>query len=176
MEIAYDGRDFQRWMMHGHEISKDAAPLLIDRFLNNAVEVDVDALSDGEQVVIAGMMEQIQEAGVHSGDSRYLRVAAHDHSRPRFRRSWRRARGALALELKVQGLINIQWAIEDGKVFILEVNPRASRTIPFVSKARDIAFSKIAMKVMMGRKQGGVLLPEWKTGLVYVKEAVLAIA
>lgn len=169
MEILYNSRDFQRWLMHGHEISVES-PLLIDRFLKNAVEVDVDAICDGEDVVIAGMMEQIQEAGVHSGDSAcsYPPMTLSAEVQAELENLTKR----LALELKVKGLINIQWAIEDRRVYILEVNPRASRTIPFVSKARNIPFSKIAMKVMLGRKLKDFPIPRLGKELFYVKEAV----
>ena len=169
MEIIYDSRDFQRWLMHGHEISPES-PLLIDRFLNNAVEVDVDAVCDGEQVVIAGMMEQIQEAGVHSGDSACSLppMTLSKEIQAELANSTRR----IALDLQVKGLINIQYAIEDGRVYILEVNPRASRTIPFVSKARNIPFSRIAMKVMVGKKLSEFKIPERPMSLFYVKEAV----
>jgi len=169
MEIIYNSRDFQRWMLRGHEISKES-PLLIDRFLNNAVEVDVDAVADGEDVVIVGMMEQIQEAGVHSGDSACAlppMTLSQD-----IQKELERQTRLMALEIKVIGLINIQFAIEDGQIYVLEVNPRASRTVPFASKARGIDFSKIATKVMLGRKLKEFKLPTKPMELVYVKEAV----
>lgn len=169
MEILYNSRDFQRWLLRGHEISEES-PLLIDRFLNQAVEVDVDAVCDTEDVVIVGMMEQIQEAGVHSGDSACalppMTLSAEIQS------ELERQTRLMALELKVKGLINIQYAIEGGKIYVLEVNPRASRTVPFASKARGIDFSKIATKVMLGKKLKDFNLPNKKMDLVYVKEAV----
>lgn len=169
MEIIYNSRDFQRWLLRGHEISKES-PLLIDRFLSNAVEVDVDAVADGEDVVIVGMMEQIQEAGVHSGDSACAlppMTLSQD-----IQKELERQTRLMALDLKVIGCLNIQFAIENGKVFVLEVNPRASRTVPFASKARGIDFSKIATKVMLGRKLKEFKLPQKAMELVYVKEAV----
>ncbi len=155
--------------MRGIEISTES-PLLIDRFLNNAVEVDVDAICDGEDVLICGMMEQIQEAGVHSGDSACA-LPPMTLSRETQSELERQTR-LMAIKLQVKGLINIQYAIEDGKVFVLEVNPRASRTVPFASKARGIPFSKIATKVMMGKKLKDFKIPTKKMDLVYVKEAV----
>ncbi len=119
-------------------------PVLIDRFLEDATEVDVDALSDGEDVLIAGIMEHIEEAGVHSGDSSCVLPP---HSLP--------PRGAATIEdytvrmaraLQVIGLMNVQYAIKDGVVYVLEVNPRASRTVPYVSKATGVPLPKIAVR------------------------------
>jgi len=169
MEIVYNSRDFQRWLLRGHEISKES-PLLIDRFLSNAVEVDVDAVADGEDVVIVGMMEQIQEAGVHSGDSACalppMTLSAE------VQKELERQTRLMALDLKVIGCLNIQFAIENNKIFVLEVNPRASRTVPFASKARGIDFTKIATKVMLGRKLKEFKISTKPMELVYVKEAV----
>jgi carbamoyl-phosphate synthase large subunit len=169
MEIIYNSRDFQRWLMRGIEISKES-PLLIDRFLKNAVEVDVDAVCDGDDVLLCGMLEQIQEAGVHSGDSACA-IPPMTLSKT-MQEELERQTKVLALELKVRGLINVQYAIEDGKVYVLEVNPRASRTVPFSSKARGIPFSKIAMRVMLGKKLKDMNIVQKKLDLVYVKEAV----
>lgn len=169
MEIIYNSRELQKWLRKKHEISEDS-PLLMDRFLKNAVEVDVDAISDGEDLLIVGMMEQIHEAGVHSGDSAC--------SLPPFtlsskvQQELKKQTELIARELKVKGLINIQFAIENDEVFIIEVNPRASRTVPFASKARGIPFAKIAMKVMLGRKLRDLKVEEKKMDLVYVKESV----
>jgi len=169
MEIIYNSRELQRWLRKKHEISEDS-PLLIDRFLKNAVEVDVDAISDGEDVLIVGMMEQIHEAGVHSGDSAC--------SLPPFtlaqsiQSELERQTRLIALELQVKGLINIQFAIENDQIFILEVNPRASRTVPFASKAKGVPFAKMAMKVMLGRKIKELGIPKGDLDLVYVKESV----
>ena len=169
MEIIYNSREFQRWLMRGIEVTEDA-PLLIDRFLKNAVEVDVDAVCDGTDVMICGMMEQIQEAGVHSGDSACSLppMTLSEKVKEELARQTR----ILALELKVLGLINIQFAIENDEVLILEVNPRASRTVPFASKAKGVAYSKIATKVMLGIPMKDMEIDKPCEGLVYVKESV----
>jgi carbamoyl-phosphate synthase large subunit len=169
MEILYNTRDFDRWLSRGVEMSTEM-PLLIDRFLNNAIEVDVDAVCDGTDVLICGTLEQIQEAGVHSGDSAC--VLPVQTIAPEIVAELERQTKAMALALGVRGLINIQFAIESGKVFILEVNPRASRTVPFSSKARDVPYSSIAMKIMLGRKLKEFEIVPAGGDLVYVKEAV----
>ena len=169
MEILYNTRDFDRWLSRGVEVSPEM-PLLIDRFLSNAVEVDVDAICDGEQVRICGVLEQIQEAGVHSGDSACVLPPATLSAD--VVRKIEAQTCAMALALGVKGLINIQFAIENGKIYVLEVNPRASRTVPFSSKAHGIPYSTIAMKVMLGRKLGEFPVNSKTGGLVYVKEAV----
>jgi len=169
MEIIYNSRELQKWLRKKHEISEES-PLLMDRFLKNAIEVDVDAICDGEDVLIVGMMEQIHEAGVHSGDSACslppmsLSKTLQEELEIQTRK--------IAFELKVRGLINIQFAIEENKIFIIEVNPRASRTVPFASKARGIPFAKIAMKVMLGRKLKDLEIGPGKMDLFYVKESV----
>ena len=124
--------------------------MLIDRFLEDATEVDVDALCDGEDVLIAGIMEHIEEAGVHSGDSScvlppFSLSAAEIETIKTYTRK-------LALALKVIGLMNVQYAIKDGTVYVLEVNPRASRTVPYVSKATGVPLPKIAVGLMLGKK------------------------
>ncbi len=169
MEILYNTRDFDRWLSRGVEVTAES-PLLIDRFLNNAIEVDVDAICDGEEVLICGTLEQIQEAGVHSGDSACVLPPAtlSDELVEELSRQTK----AMALALKVRGLINIQFAIENGKIFVLEVNPRASRTVPFSSKAHGIGYPSLAMKVMLGRKLSEFPVEPRSGGLVYVKEAV----
>ncbi len=169
MEIVYNPRDFQRWLMRGIEISAES-PLLIDRFLKSAIEVDVDAICDGTDVAIVGMMEQIQEAGVHSGDSA-CSLPPMTLSK-KIQDELERQTHLLALELGVVGLMNIQYAIEDDRIYILEVNPRASRTVPFASKARNIPFSKIATKVMLGHKLKEFTIDTKPMNLVYVKESV----
>jgi carbamoyl-phosphate synthase large subunit len=169
MEILYNSRDFQRWLLRGHEISV-SSPLLIDRFLKSAIEVDVDAVSDGTDVLICGMLEQIHEAGVHSGDSACTippMTLSVD-----MQRELERQTKLLGLQLRVKGLLNVQYAIENGKVYVLEVNPRASRTVPFSSKAKGIPFSKIAMQVMLGQKLKDIPIEDKGLNLVYVKEAV----
>jgi len=169
MEIIYDSRDFQRWMLRGHEISPEA-PLLIDRFLKNAIEVDVDAVCDGTDILICGMLEQIQEAGVHSGDSACT-IPPMTLSKELIAELERQTR-VLAMELEVRGLMNVQYAIENDKILVLEVNPRGSRTVPFSSKAKGVPYSKIAMKVMLGQKLADMNIVEPRIDLVYVKEAV----
>jgi carbamoyl-phosphate synthase large subunit len=124
-------------------------PVLVDRFLANAIEVDVDALCDGQQAVIAGIMEHIEEAGIHSGDSA---CSLPPHSLPRYLiDEIERATRALALELGVVGLMNVQFAVRGSAVYVIEVNPRASRTVPFVSKSIGVPLAKIATKVMAGK-------------------------
>ena len=147
MEIVHEQRDLERYMREAVKVSNDS-PVLLDRFLNDAIEVDVDALSDGDEVFIGGIMEHIEQAGVHSGDSAC--------SLPPFSLSkelideLRRQTVAMAKALKVVGLMNVQFAIQNGVVFVLEVNPRASRTVPFVSKATGMPLAKIAARCMAG--------------------------
>jgi len=149
MEICYDQKQFERFVKEAF-IAAEGQPVLIDRFLEDAIEVDVDAISDGETVVVAGVMEHIEEAGVHSGDSA---CAIPPYSLPGpVVQEIRDATAALARELNVVGLMNIQFAVkqENGKpqIYVLEVNPRASRTVPFVAKATGLPIAKIAAKVM----------------------------
>jgi len=153
MEICYDHSQFERFVAEAFVVAQ-GQPVLIDRFLEDATEVDVDCICDGENVVIAGIMEHIEEAGVHSGDSA---CAIPPYSLPGpVVQEIREATAAMALHLKVIGLMNVQFAVkkEDGKmtVYVLEVNPRASRTVPFVAKATGMAIAKIAAKVMTGVK------------------------
>jgi carbamoyl-phosphate synthase large subunit len=160
MVIAYDEESILRYMKEAVEYSQDR-PILIDKFLEDAIEVDVDALSDGEDVVIGGIMQHIEEAGIHSGDSSCVLPAVDipEHLMNRMREYTFK----LARALKVVGLMNIQFAIprmasasgngqHGGKVYVLEVNPRASRTVPYVSKATGIPMAKIAARLMTGRK------------------------
>jgi len=156
MVIAYDEDTVSRYMKEAVEYSQDR-PVLIDHFLEDAIEVDVDALSDGEDVVIAGIMQHIEEAGIHSGDSSCV-LPAVDIAAPLLQRM-RDYTFKLARVLKVIGLMNIQFAIprnggqsERGKVYVLEVNPRASRTVPYVSKATGVPLARIASRLMTGRK------------------------
>jgi carbamoyl-phosphate synthase large subunit len=148
MEIVYDEETLERYMREAVKASPEH-PILIDKFLEDAIEVDVDAISDGERVVIGGIMEHIEEAGIHSGDSACVL--------PPYTLSDDLIEGikqntyALARELRVKGLMNIQYAIRDDRIYILEVNPRASRTIPFVSKATGVPLAKLAAKVMVGK-------------------------
>ena len=147
MEIVYDQEALTHYMFNAVKASGEH-PVLIDRFLEDAIEVDVDAVADGERCVVAGIMEHIEQAGVHSGDSACV-LPPHTLS-PEMLDEIRAATKALALELGVKGLMNIQFAVKDDLLYILEVNPRASRTAPFVSKATGIPWAKVATKVMMG--------------------------
>ena len=156
MVIAYDAATVKSYMRDAVVYSQDR-PILIDRFLENAIEVDVDALCDGRDVVIGGIMEHIEEAGVHSGDSSCVlppQTIPADALQSITDYTVRLARA-----LQVVGLMNVQYAIYRGKVFVIEVNPRASRTVPYVSKATGVPLAKIAVNLMMGRK-----LPEFGLG------------
>ena len=174
MEIVYQQSDLERYMREAVKVSNDS-PVLLDRFLNDATEVDVDAVCDGKQVVIGGVMEHIEQAGVHSGDSA---CSLPPYSlTPEMQEELKRQTVAMAHALKVVGLMNVQFAIqkneEDGVVYVLEVNPRASRTVPFVSKATGVPLAKIAARCMVGKSladQGvaGEIVPPYYS----VKEAV----
>ena len=170
MEIVYQEEDLRRYMREAVQVSNDS-PVLLDRFLDDAVEVDVDALADGEQVLIGGIMEHIEQAGVHSGDSACslppytLSAELQDRMREQIQRM---ARG-----LGVIGLMNTQFAIQGNDIYVLEVNPRASRTVPFVSKATGLQLAKIAARCMVGNTlamQG--VTRERIPGYFSVKEAV----
>ncbi|MBP9021227.1 MAG: carbamoyl-phosphate synthase large subunit [Syntrophobacterales bacterium] len=171
MQIAYDRsslEDFTRKAM----LASPGHPILIDRFLEEAVEVDVDALSDGEATVIGGVMEHIEAAGIHSGDSACV-LPPHTLSAAIIEQIKKSTR-ALARELPVVGLLNVQYAVKDGRVYVLEVNPRASRSVPFVSKATGVPLAKIATKVMVGKKLKDLGLTEDpEPRHVSVKEVVL---
>jgi carbamoyl-phosphate synthase large subunit len=170
MEIVHAETDLRRYMREAVKVSNDS-PVLIDRFLNDAIEVDVDAVCDGKDVLIGGIMEHIEQAGVHSGDSAC--------SLPPFsltrelQDEMRRQTVAMAKGLNVVGLMNVQFAIQGGKVYVLEVNPRASRTVPYVSKAIGVPLAKIAARCMVGQslvQQGATreVIPPYYS----VKEAV----
>ncbi|MBN2231929.1 MAG: carbamoyl-phosphate synthase large subunit [Deltaproteobacteria bacterium] len=148
MEIVYDEEALRRYMREAVKVSFDH-PVLVDKFLHDAVEVDVDAVCDGRRVVIGGIMEHIERAGVHSGDSA-CSLPPYTLDDAIVDEIARQAR-ALALELDVRGLMNVQFAVQDGVIYILEVNPRASRTVPFVSKAVGISLADVAARVMSGR-------------------------
>ena len=147
MEIVYDDAALDRYMTHAVQASPDH-PILVDKFLEEAIEVDVDAICDGERVVIGGIMEHIEEAGIHSGDSTCV-LPPHtlDHS---VQEEIAQATRAMALELRVKGLMNVQYAVKGEVVYVIEVNPRASRTAPFVSKAIGVPLAKLAAKIMCG--------------------------
>jgi carbamoyl-phosphate synthase large subunit len=170
MEIVYDADSLTRYMKTAVAASPDH-PILVDKFLEDAIEVDVDAVSDGESCVMAGIMEHIEQAGVHSGDSACV-LPPHTLSAAMIDEI-RQATYALAFELGVKGLMNIQYAVKDDLLYLLEVNPRASRTVPFVSKATGVPWAKVATKVMMGvtlKAQG--ITKEVHPKHISVKEAV----
>ncbi len=148
MEIVYDDDDLRGFMEKAVEASPDR-PILIDKFLEDAIEVDVDAISDGTRCVIGGIMEHIEEAGIHSGDSAMV-LPPHTLGEDTIE-VIKKNTYAMALELNVRGLLNIQYAVKNNIVYVLEVNPRASRTIPFVSKAIGVPLAKLATKVMLGK-------------------------
>jgi carbamoyl-phosphate synthase large subunit len=148
MEIVYDEEDLRRYIRTAVEASPER-PVLVDRFLDDATEVDVDCISDGEIVVIGGVMQHIEEAGIHSGDSACV-IPAFSLS-AKVLSTIETATQAMAKELAVRGLMNVQFAVKDEEVYVLEVNPRASRTIPFVSKALGVPLAKLAAKVMAGK-------------------------
>jgi len=151
MEIVHEQRDLERYMREAVKVS-NRSPVLLDHFLNDAIEVDVDAICDGETVLIGGIMEHIEQAGVHSGDS--ARSLPPFSLSPALQDEIRRQTEAMARALKVVGLMNVQFAIQSGAqgdtVYVLEVNPRASRTVPFVSKATGLQLAKIAARCMSG--------------------------
>jgi carbamoyl-phosphate synthase large subunit len=149
MTIAYDEDTVRRYMTEAVVFSQDR-PVLVDRFLEDAVEVDVDCLSDGENVLIAGIMEHIEEAGIHSGDSSC--VLPPFGISPQASAIIQEYSVKLARALNVIGLMNIQYAIKDGNVYVIEVNPRASRTVPYVAKATGVPLPKIAVGLMLGQK------------------------
>ena len=171
MEIVYDEPSLLDYFERAVRASPDH-PVLIDRFLEDAFEADVDALSDGDRVVIAGVMQHIEDAGVHSGDSACVLppYMLREHEVEEMRRLTRQFAAALG----VVGLMNVQYAVRDGVVYVLEVNPRASRTVPFVSKATGVQFARLAARIMGGRRIGELDLPEEPAVAgVAVKEAVL---
>ena len=149
MMIVYNDSELSRYMREA-VIASPERPVLVDRFLNNATEVDVDCISDGETSVVGAIMEHIEQAGIHSGDSACVIPAftLTDHIKAEITR----AATDLARELKVIGLMNIQFAVKDEQLYVIEVNPRASRTVPFVSKATGVSLAKLAAKVMVGEK------------------------
>ncbi|MGE4551526.1 MAG: carbamoyl-phosphate synthase large subunit [Desulfovibrionaceae bacterium] len=170
MDIVYSMKEFERYFRESALVSPEH-PVLIDKFLEHATEVDVDALSDGDECYIGGIMEHIEEAGIHSGDSAC--VLPPYALRPEIVSEIERQTKALAAELGVVGLMNIQYAVKDDEIYIIEVNPRASRTVPFVSKATGVPLAKLATRVMLGEKLKD--LDPWslrKEGHVAVKEAV----
>ena len=173
MEVVHHEADLERYMRDAVVVSGDN-PVLIDSFLNNAIEVDVDALCDGEDVYIGGIMEHIEEAGIHSGDSA-CSLPPQTLSDTLIEEI-RRQTEALARALGVVGLMNVQFAIKDEDIYLLEVNPRGSRTVPFVAKATGVPLAKIAARVMAGEKLAGFDLDDISPDHVAVKEAVFPFA
>jgi carbamoyl-phosphate synthase large subunit len=170
MEIVYDQDTLQRYVTHAVAASPEH-PVLIDKFLDDAIELDVDALADGERVVIGGIMEHIERAGVHSGDSA-CSLPPKSISTD-IQQEIRRQTSALALALNVRGLMNVQFAVKGKDIYVLEVNPRASRTVPFVSKATGVPLAKFAARIMVGKKLGELgLTAEVLPRHVSVKESV----
>ncbi len=170
MEVVFTEEDLRAYMTDAVRVSSDS-PVLLDRFLDVAIEVDVDAVCDGEDVLIGGIMEHVEQAGVHSGDSG-CSLPPNSLS-PEIQAGLREQTRKLAKALAVVGLMNIQFAIQNGVIYVLEVNPRASRTVPFVSKATGLALAKVAARVMTGRKLKQLGLTEERVPAFFsVKEAV----
>ena len=173
MEICYSTENLAAYLEANVKADQEH-PLLLDRFLENAIEVDVDALADGKDVHVAGIMQHVEEAGVHSGDSACVipPMSLGEEMLAEIRATTRR----IALELGVIGLINIQYGVAGGELYVIEANPRASRTVPFVSKATGTPLAKVAARLMLGERLAGMDLPEPPAGHVSVKEAVLPFA
>jgi len=170
MEIVYDEEVLERFIREAAEVSGEH-PILIDKFLEDAIEVDVDLIGDGETFVIGGIMEHIEQAGVHSGDAA-MSLPTHTLG-PDMLEKLREASYQLAKELKIIGMMNVQYAVKDDKVYVLEVNPRASRTVPLVSKVIGVPLAKLATKVMLGKKLKELgFTAEVITPYVAVKESV----
>ena len=170
MQIVYDEADLQNYMKEAVRVSPEH-PILVDKFLEDALEIDVDAIADGQRVVVGGVMEHVEKAGVHSGDSACA-LPPYSLGDDQIERIQAQAR-ALATELGVVGLLNIQFAIKNEQIFVLEVNPRASRTVPFVSKAIGVPLAKLATRVMLGDTLVGLGFGEEReVRHIAVKEAV----
>ena len=173
MEICYTAEGLGAYLDQ-HVKADQEHPLLLDRFLEDAIEVDVDALADGTDVRVAGIMQHVEEAGVHSGDSACVLppMSLGEEMLDEIRRTTER----IALELGVVGLLNVQYAVAGGRLYVLEANPRASRTVPFVSKATGVPLAKVACRLMLGERLADQELPESPGQHVSVKEAVLPFA
>jgi carbamoyl-phosphate synthase large subunit len=173
MEIVHDSAALHRYIANAVKVS-GKSPVLIDSYLQDAIEIDVDAVSDGREVAVAGIMEHIEEAGIHSGDSACslppysLSVGMIDAIAEQTK--------ALALALEVVGLMNVQFAVKDDTIYVLEVNPRASRTVPFVAKSTGVPIAKIAARVMAGEPLSNFRLESPRIAHVAVKEAVFPFA
>ena len=169
MEIVYEKKQLKKFVEEAFKAAEEN-PILIDKFIDHAMEVDVDALSDGKQVYVAGIMQHIEEAGIHSGDSACSLPPI--SIKPYLIKEIENQTKKLALALKVIGFMNIQFAIKKDEIFVIEVNPRASRTVPFVSKAKGLPLAKIASRVMTGEKLSKFTLKDKSRGMYAVKEAV----
>jgi carbamoyl-phosphate synthase large subunit len=173
MEVIDGPAQLDDYIVTAVQVSGES-PVLIDQYLRDAIEVDVDAISDGKDVVVAGLLQHIQEAGVHSGDSACT-LPPYSLEAGVIAEIERQAR-ALALALEVRGLMNVQFAVKDGAVYLIEVNPRASRTVPFVAKAIGTPVAKIAARVMAGEPLIGFLPLDREIRHIAVKEAVFPFA
>jgi carbamoyl-phosphate synthase large subunit len=169
MEIVHAQPELERYMKEAVKVSNDS-PVLLDRYLSDAIEIDVDCVSDGKHVMIGGIMEHVEQAGVHSGDSACC-LPPHSLS-SHLERELRRQTAQMAKALKVKGLMNVQYAIQKDVVYVLEVNPRASRTVPFVSKATGLPLAMIAARCMAGKSLKEQQVEEVTPGYFSVKEAV----
>ncbi len=169
MEIVYEKKQLKNFVQEAFKAA-EKNPILIDKFIDNAMEVDVDALSDGKQVFVAGIMQHIEEAGIHSGDSACSLPPV--SIKPFLVKEIENQTKKLALALKVKGFMNIQFAIKNDEIFVIEVNPRASRTVPFVSKAKNLPLAKIASRIMAGEKLSKFNLRSKTKKMFAVKEAV----
>ena len=169
MEIVHEKKQLKKFVQEAFKAA-EKNPILIDKFIDSAMEVDVDAISDGKQVIVAGIMQHIEEAGIHSGDSACSLPPV--SIKPFLIKEIENQTRKLALALKVKGLMNIQFAIKQDEIFVIEVNPRASRTIPFVSKAKNLPFAKIASRIMAGEKLSKFNFGSKTNKMFAVKEAV----
>ncbi len=169
MEIVYEKSQLRNFVEEAFKAAEEN-PILIDKFLDHAMEVDVDAISDGKTVHVAGIMQHIEEAGIHSGDSACSLPPI--SIKPYLIKKIENQTKKLAIALKVKGFMNIQFAIKKDEIFVIEVNPRASRTVPFVSKAKGIPLAKIASRIMAGEKLSNFNLNDKSGGMYAVKEAV----
>ena len=169
MKIVYSDDELADYLQTSF-VNYNENPLLIDKFLDDAIEIDVDALSDGQDALVAGIMQHIEEAGIHSGDSASVLPAfsLSDEMLDQIHQ----ATSKIALKLNVIGLLNIQFAIQNNTLYVLEVNPRASRTVPFVSKATGIPWAKMATKIMLGHSISSLNIKEVIPNHISVKESV----
>jgi len=169
MEIVYEKNQLKKFVEEAFKAAENN-PILIDKFINNAMEIDVDAISDGKDVFVAGIMQHIEEAGIHSGDSACCLppISIKEKLITEIKTQTKK----LALALKIKGFMNVQYAIKNDEIYIIEVNPRASRTVPFVSKAKGIPLAKIASRVMTGEKLSKFNLKNKNNNMFAVKEAV----